>query len=369
YVTLVTALRYRHCFLEGLQCVDLPRCPPIARAVYQNPTLPFALIQLREYICGLNRGTVQVCCHSNSVIYPTPKPRDKEMLPDTSIISHPNFNLINRNCGLGLTDRIVGGMSALPGEFPWLVALQYEVFGELQYLCGGTLISDSYVLTAAHCIAPAINNSSLKLVSLRLGGYNLSSEEDCFPDNSNDPCLGPPRDYVPSELVVHSGFNPNDKTKFRNDVALIRLQTKVELSEYISPVCLPVPGRLTTKKGILSGLNLTVAGWGMTEHSQMSNVIMKVRVPYLDPEICKYNLRGRLVLKGQLCAGGKPKMNACNGDSGGPLIASILSSSGTNICYQVGIVSIGFGSCISSMPSIYTDVEDFIPWILDHIRD
>lgn len=96
---------------------------------------------------------------------------------------------------------------------------------------------------------------------------------------------------------------------------------------------------------------------------------MKVRVPYLDPEICKYNLRGRLVLQGQLCAGGKPKMNACNGDSGGPLIASILSSSGTNICYQVGIVSIGFGSCISSMPSIYTDVEDFIPWILDHIRD
>lgn len=100
-----------------------------------------------------------------------------------------------------------------------------------------------------------------------------------------------------------------------------------------------------------------------------SNVLMKVNVPYVDPEICKYNLRGRRVLPGQLCAGGMPAMNACNGDSGGPLIASIFSSSGTRICYQVGIVSVGFGSCLSPMPSIYTDVEDFIPWILDHIHD
>lgn len=161
YVTLVTALRYRHCFLEGLQCVDLPRCPPIARAVYQNPTLPFALIQLREYICGLNRGTVQVCCHSNSVIYPTPKPRDKEMLPDTSIISHPNFNLINRNCGLGLTDRIVGGMSALPGEFPWLVALQYE--GKCR--CYQDMLQSGYLVKVdKHILDPP-----LELICLRHG--------------------------------------------------------------------------------------------------------------------------------------------------------------------------------------------------------
>jgi secreted trypsin-like serine protease len=96
---------------------------------------------------------------------------------------------------------------------------------------------------------------------------------------------------------------------------------------------------------------------------------MKVHVPYLDPELCEYRLRGRSVHPGQLCAGGLPAMNACNGDSGGPLIASIFSSGGTRICYQVGIVSIGFGSCLSSTPSIYTNVEDFIPWILDNIRD
>lgn len=100
-----------------------------------------------------------------------------------------------------------------------------------------------------------------------------------------------------------------------------------------------------------------------------SNILMKVGVPYLEPEICEYSLRGRRVLPGQLCAGGMPGMNACRGDSGGPLIASTFNSDGKQICYQVGIVSIGFGSCLFSTPSIYTNVEDFMPWILDNIRD
>lgn len=70
----------------------------------------------------------------------------------------------------------------------------------------------------------------LARVSLRLGEYDFSSEEDCSPDNSTVPCPGPLRDYAPSEFVLHSGFNLQDKTEFRNDIALIRLQTKVELS-------------------------------------------------------------------------------------------------------------------------------------------
>jgi hypothetical protein len=67
-------------------------------------------------------------------------------------------------------------------------------------------------------------------VSLRLGEYDLSSEEDCSPGNRAAACPSPPRDYVPSELVLHSGFNQHDKQTFMNDIALIRLQTKVELS-------------------------------------------------------------------------------------------------------------------------------------------
>jgi hypothetical protein len=126
------AVRYGHCLLEGLECVDLSQCPPLERAVHHSPTLPLVLTRLKDYLCGLKHGTAQVCCPTNAVIRPTPKPRRKETRPDVFIVSHRNFNLINRDCGLGLTDRILGGQNALPGEFPWLAALQYN--GKCRYV-------------------------------------------------------------------------------------------------------------------------------------------------------------------------------------------------------------------------------------------
>jgi hypothetical protein len=84
------------------------------------------MAKLNVYICGLNRGTVQVCCPEDSVIHPPSKPRGTGMQPDTSLVRHRNFNLINRNCGVGLTDRILGGQNASPGEFPWLAILLYN---------------------------------------------------------------------------------------------------------------------------------------------------------------------------------------------------------------------------------------------------
>jgi hypothetical protein len=67
-------------------------------------------------------------------------------------------------------------------------------------------------------------------VGLRLGEYDLNSEEDCSLNNSTVRCLDIPRDYAPSEFVLHSGFNPHDKTEFKNDIALIRLRTRVDFS-------------------------------------------------------------------------------------------------------------------------------------------
>jgi hypothetical protein len=67
-------------------------------------------------------------------------------------------------------------------------------------------------------------------VSVRLGEYDLESEEDCTFNNINVRCEDPPKDYAPSELVLHPGFNNQDRTQFKNDIALIRLQTRVDFS-------------------------------------------------------------------------------------------------------------------------------------------
>jgi hypothetical protein len=67
-------------------------------------------------------------------------------------------------------------------------------------------------------------------VGLRLGEYDLDSEEDCSLNNSTVRCPDVPRDYVQAEIVLHSGFNQHDRTEFRNDIALIRLRTRVDFS-------------------------------------------------------------------------------------------------------------------------------------------
>jgi hypothetical protein len=74
----------------------------------------------------------------------------------------------------------------------------------------------------------------LMRVGLRLGEYDLASEADCSRDNITVRCPGSTRDYAPSQLLIHSGFNPQDEVEFRNDIALVRLQTRAQLSGIFS---------------------------------------------------------------------------------------------------------------------------------------
>jgi hypothetical protein len=131
YSVLVLAARDGLCQWEGSQCVDLAKCPPIEREVYSSRSRPFFLKQLREYTCGLTNGRLKVCCPTDSVIQPKPIPIVTGRRPNSSIVRHRNFNLINRHCGLRFTNRIAGGENALPGEFPWLAVLQYN--GKCRY--------------------------------------------------------------------------------------------------------------------------------------------------------------------------------------------------------------------------------------------
>jgi len=128
----VLATSYGRCYLEGLQCVDLPQCSPIAREYYRSPSRLLYLKQISAYRCGLKHGHFQVCCPIDSVIHPAPIPKVPLTRPDSSIVSHRNFRLINRQCSRQIENRIAGGENAIPGEFPWLAILQYN--GKCRYL-------------------------------------------------------------------------------------------------------------------------------------------------------------------------------------------------------------------------------------------
>lgn len=74
----------------------------------------------------------------------------------------------------------------------------------------------------------------LMRVGLRLGEYDLASEADCSRDNVTVRCPGSTRDYAPAQLLIHSGFNPQDRKEFRNDIALVRLKTRAQFSGTLS---------------------------------------------------------------------------------------------------------------------------------------
>ncbi|KRT81069.1 Trypsin [Oryctes borbonicus] len=240
---------------------------------------------------------------------------------------------------------VIGGKPSLPGEFPFMAVLGYSTTDDsIKWNCGGTLISDFYVMTAAHCIITKFGRPVL----VRLGELDLSKDDD----NSL------PEDFGVNDVRVHPDYNPISKN---NDIAVIKLSKKVKFNEFIRPACLWNKQKIGPPSAIATG-------WGATETGgSTTDILQKVTLDLLDMSICdrtygniKYYKNG--LPKTMLCAGilqgGK---DTCQGDSGGPL--TITKEDNQCIFYTVGITSFGRMCALENTPAIYTKVSEFIPWL------
>ncbi|XP_054083136.1 serine protease easter-like [Zeugodacus cucurbitae] len=323
------------------ECMLIQKCTELYNTVVKPNLEDAEILFLRRSRCGEFGKSVLVCC-------PDPPNNNRGELP------------LPPNCGnSSLAGRIFGGVSTDIDEFPWTALLIYtKANGEKGFHCGGSLINDRYVLTAAHCVSKEALPANWRLSAVRLGEWNLDTPQDCqFDRNGNKLCSGSHIDFSIEEEICHPLYNDAAK---KYDIALLRLQEKVNFNDFTSPICLPVNTNSSVSN--YEGVTMGIAGWGSTETSRNSVKKLKALIRGQNLERCKakYNID---IDNTQLCVGGEKGVDTCKGDSGGPLML-IQSYNGRESCLLIGITSFGPRVCgQEGFPGVYTRVDAFISWI------
>ncbi len=241
--------------------------------------------------------------------------------------------------------RIVGGVRSAPGAWPSQAAL-VDAGNPLPgaQFCGATVISRSWMLTAAHCVT-------------------YEGSEDPVPTSSYEVLTGTQSLTAGSgtrhriaEVRVLSGY---DDFSFNRDVALIRIDSATTAPNQ----------RIAAPGAEITGATATATGWGSTvSDGGRQTQLREVEVPVLSDQQCRTTapsgfepFGSEYIAASMLCAGGVDR-DACQGDSGGPLV---VGQGGTSV--QYGITSWGVG-CASGYPGVYSRVAAFSSWIRDQIR-
>jgi len=244
--------------------------------------------------------------------------------------------------------RIVGGNETFEGEVPWMSAIYLHGGGRREFWCGGTLVTDRHVLTAAHCTKDKNKKSFLpSQFTVRVGEWDLSDQDNYSVEVQVE------------SIVAHPNFRPNG---FYNDVAVFTLKQAVPFSQYIQPICLPT-GRYSQEK-FTHSLPMAL-GWGTTYYDgEEVPVLRGVPLPVWTNEDCD-SAYFQPITEVFLCAGyADGGRDACQGDSGGPLM---LYDEEVSSWLLIGIVSFGNRCAEPGYPGVYTRLTHFLDWIVANI--
>lgn len=235
--------------------------------------------------------------------------------------------------------RIVGGEPAAASTWGWAVSIRNRYTGS--HFCGGSIISDTHILTAAHCTIDSFAST------LRVYAGTTSSSSSA----------GQVRSV--SKITNHPSYS---SSTYRNDIAILKLSSPLDLNALgVDLVCLPDGS--TSGEYPPANIDLVAVGWGVT--SQGSNIVspylQQVTVQSVSSTSSYCRNSGVVDSSTQMCAGVMPAggKDTCQGDSGGPL----LMFTSNNVWEQVGITSSGDGCAQANRPGIYTRVSAYKSWI------
>ncbi|CAK9821368.1 Clotting factor G beta subunit [Anthophora retusa] len=241
-------------------------------------------------------------------------------------------------CGVGRKTRIVGGNMTSVYEYPWIVSMSKQG----TFYCAGSLITRRHILTAAHCLE-GFEKRNIKLVLADSDRPNIDKSAIIRRIKS---------------VIIHEDFHTYT---FNNDIAIIEMDRPVDVNGIVRTACLPEDKAID-----YTGATATVVGWGRTGETQpVSDELRKVNLPILSQEECdQAGYQKNRITENMFCAGYlEGELDACFGDSGGPLHVK-----GTFGHLEViGIISWGRGCARPNFPGIYTKLTNYLGWLKDNL--
>uniref|UniRef100_A0A4X1SHW1 Coagulation factor IX n=2 Tax=Sus scrofa TaxID=9823 RepID=A0A4X1SHW1_PIG len=234
--------------------------------------------------------------------------------------------------------RIVGGENAKPGQFPWQVLLN----GKIDAFCGGSIINEKWVVTAAHCIEPGVK------ITVVAGEYNTEETE---PTEQR-------RNVI--RAIPHHSYNAT-VNKYSHDIALLELDEPLTLNSYVTPICIADKEYTNIFLKFGSGY---VSGWGRVfNRGRSATILQYLKVPLVDRATCLRSTKFT-IYSNMFCAGfhegGK---DSCQGDSGGPHVTEVEGTS-----FLTGIISWGEECAVKGKYGIYTKVSRYVNWIKEKTK-
>ncbi|KAH8310326.1 hypothetical protein KR044_000782, partial [Drosophila immigrans] len=341
---------------EGI-CISSNQCPFVIDLLskYKNNIPNTIRNQIREMSCDGEKDTKFPICCPNS-----PKPTLKTP-PSLSYIDPSGMKLLDSvtECGerterFKRADLVANGKPTRRAEFPWLALVKYETSGR-PFLCGGSLITNRFVLTAAHCITASAN-----IIGVRLGEHNLATEVDCTVRQTD--CLPPYEEFGVEEIRPHPNY---DRASNSYDIALIKLNGSVIFKTHIMPICLPID---SNSQNIGFEQSFYIAGWGTTEKGTPSTIPLKAVITRKDLNVCRNYFVTATINQNHICAVGDGEQETCRGDSGGPLFFRHAFKQ-TYRFVQYGVISFGGQSCgiNEDQPGVFASLLDMLPWITQNL--
>nr|XP_040219493.2 CLIP domain-containing serine protease 14D-like [Anopheles coluzzii] len=359
-------------------CVLVRECP-FARALLMKQKHSNNDIRYLEAIrCGMLETKALVCCNAPNITTDSSSSSGSidGLLVDGETIDglvenrfstpEEKRGLLPGVCGVDTYRGPIRGELAQLFHFPWNVLIQHRTKdGEHRFHCGGSLISDRYVLTAARCIMGI--KKTWTIVSVRVGEWNLQTDPDCDDSTAGvTECASPVEDIPIEKITVPSNYTGTGSPAVKQDIALLRLARRVEFSESVAPICLPLNtsnwvGYSTEQDG-----SFYESGWGKTPDAAAGgdNKWNYVSVG-VAREVCRDRYPHASIDGEQICAMPRSEQNTCRGDTGGPL----MYQSGTDgAWYLMGVGSFRKQCAIVGEPAVYTNVATFTDWIIENLE-